>query len=88
MHIEDGIDYRDLQELGFVPENNPGPDFDDDWFILGPVRVIVRAGGQVDVYLFTDDVRFINRAFVTIDGALPSTVYRQIIESVMSAEHE
>lgn len=82
---EDGTDYGDLEVLGFAPEDTPDGST-GDWFACGPVRVIVRDGGTItEVYRFTDDRRRALRASVTIDGALPATVHRDIIKSVLSS---
>lgn len=84
--MEEGLDYLDLRDLGFIPED-AGVD-DEEWFKLGSIRLIAHYGGAVDIYKFASVIGDVVEALVHVQGALPSTVYRQIIESVISAEHE
>lgn len=84
------MDYDDLMDLGFFPENSPGEGDGsaDDWFALGAVRVVIAVGGHTTVYAFTDDRRRTLRAAVEIDGDLPSAAYRQIVESVLNSSRD
>lgn len=95
MHREEGLDWDDLIELGFIPLERPGMEGNEFWFEWGStIRVCARNNGWTDIYVFEEGkpaaaTRGVERAFIGIDGALPSTVYRRIIESVISADkHE